>query len=239
MTPEHVCAHAMRAKHAMVSYADPRDIALVAEICQSVVLDNGAFTAWKRGGELDIPGYLEWAHKWLKHPAVEWCLIPDKIDGDERENARLVRDWPLRREFSVPVWHMHESLEYLRWLCNGFGRVALGSSGVYSAVGTSAWWTRMADAMSVVCDEDGMPTVKLHGLRMLDPTVFSHIPLASADSTNVARNIGIDSAWTGAYSPASRATRAQIMMERIEQHASAAFWHAPSSGVQQNLALLG
>jgi len=68
---------------------------------------------------------------------------------------------------------------------------------------------------------------------------YSHIPLSSADSTNVARNIGMDSALTGAYAPASRATRAQIMMERIEQHASAAFWHAPSSGEQQNLALLG
>ncbi|MGK9559302.1 hypothetical protein O6495_24055, partial [Salmonella enterica subsp. enterica] len=40
--------------------------------------------------------------------------------------------------------------------------------------------------------------------------------LASADSTNVARNIGIDSAWKGTYSPQSKETRAYVLAERIE-----------------------
>jgi len=42
--------------------------------------------------------------------------------------------------------------------------------------------------MEVCCDADGMPKTKLHGLRMLDPVIFSHMPLSSADSCNVARN---------------------------------------------------
>ncbi len=46
----------------------------------------------------------------------------------------------------------------------------------------------MAQAMAQACDL-GRPRVKLHGLRMLDVEVFSRLPLASADSTNVARNI--------------------------------------------------
>ncbi|EAX4635513.1 hypothetical protein A7K80_19270, partial [Salmonella enterica] len=51
--------------------------------------------------------------------------------------------------------------------------------------------------------------------------VFTHIPLSSADSTNVARNISIDKAWKGAYSPASKETRAFTLVERIESHNSA------------------
>jgi hypothetical protein len=39
--------------------------------------------------------------------------------------------------------------------------------------------------------------VRLHGLRMLNPEVFSRLPFASADSTNIGRNIGIDQAWRG------------------------------------------
>ncbi|HGF0958712.1 TPA: class I SAM-dependent methyltransferase [Yersinia enterocolitica] len=62
----------------------------------------------------------------------------------------------------------------------------------------------------------GQPITKLHGLRMLNPTIFTRLPLASADSTNVARNIGIDSAWKGTYSPQSKETRASILVERIE-----------------------
>lgn len=89
--------------------------------------------------------------------------------------------------------------------------------------------------MRVVTDDAGRPITKLHGLRMLDPTVFSHFPFSSADSTNVARNIGIDSAWTGPYAPRSRYTRALIMMERIELHASAARWSGEGAGKNQDL----
>ena len=65
----------------------------------------------------------------------------------------------------------------------------------------------MAETMNAICT-DGLPACKLHGLRMLDPEVFTRLPLASADSTNIARNIGIDSAWTGAYMPPSKESRA-------------------------------
>lgn len=69
-----------------------------------------------------------------------------------------------------------------------------------------------------ICDERGVPKVKLHGLRMLRPELITVIPLASGDSTNVARNIGIDSAWKGTYTPATKETRAAVLVERIERY---------------------
>ena len=57
---------------------------------------------------------------------------------------------------------------------------------------------------------------------MLNPVIFSKLPLSSADSTNVARNIGIDSAWKGTYQPKSKETRAVVLTERIESYNSAA-----------------
>ena len=102
--------------------------------------------------------------------------------------------WPFPG-FGVPVWHLHESLDRLDLLANAYSLVALGSSGEYASPDSPKWWARMAEVMECVCI-DGQPVTKLHGLRMLDPTILAHLPLASADSTNVARNIGLDSRWT-------------------------------------------
>ena len=78
--------------------------------------------------------------------------------------------------------------------------------------------------MNAICDEDGLPITKLHGLRMLNPEVFSRLPLASADSTNIAKNVGIDSAWRGTYQPVNKDARAQIIRGRIEAYQSAQYW---------------
>lgn len=216
---------ALRGHHAMVSYAHPRQIAQAAEIRQSLVLDNGAFTAWRSGKPHDFSGFQDWAALWLKHPAVDWALIPDVIDGNEAANDALLAAWDLPMAISVPVFHLHESLERLERLVGTYPRVALGSSGRYGNPGTPEWWQRIADVMRVACDAEGMPRCKLHGLRMLNPTLFSRLPLSSADSTNVARNIGTDQAWTGPYAPASKPVRA-IMMDRIESQ------RAPIAGLR-------
>jgi hypothetical protein len=238
MTPAADMVKAFAGRHGMVSFEHPDQIENAAEVCQSVVLDNGAFSAWKSGRPHHFKGYALWAEQWVRHPAVDWCVIPDVIDGDEDANDALLNIWPLSRSVSVPVYHMHESLDRLERLCNDYPRVALGSSGKWADPGSVNWWARMAEVMSACCDDDGIPITKLHGLRMLDPVIFSHLPLSSADSCNVARNVGIDQAWNGPYAPRSRAMRALIMMERIEAHASASRW-SPSMGVQHNLELFG
>lgn len=239
MTPVADMIEAFKKRHAMVSFQDSRQIEVATEICQSVVLDNGAFSAWRAGKEHDFEGYMEFAYKWIKHPCVEWCVIPDVIDGDAAANDRLISKWPLSSKYSVPVYHLHEPIARLTMLARDFPRVALGSSGEFSEPGSVKWWTRMAEVMNAVCDSDGFPRCKLHGLRMLDPVIFSHLPLSSADSCNVARNVGIDKAWNGPYAPASRAQRALILMDRIEAHGSARRWCHESSGVQQNMELMG
>jgi len=43
----------------------------------------------------------------------------------------------------------------------------------------------MNEAMRTICDDAGQPPCRLHGLRMLDPDVFTQFPFASADSTNI------------------------------------------------------
>lgn len=209
-------------RHAFVSFARPEDIEAAAEVCQSFALDNGAFSVWRKGGELDVDGYIKWAGHWSKHPGFDFAVIPDSIDGGEAENDLLLREWDDDIP-GVPVWHLGESLGRLRRLCNCFGRVALGSSGAWSTPGTPEWWWRISDAMRTITDPTGRPICKLHGLRMLNPEIFSRIPLASADSTNAVMNSGSLSRF-GIYKPPSTWQRAEVIAERIESHNSAPLW---------------
>jgi hypothetical protein len=212
----------------MVSFGDPRQMSLVADACQSFAFDNGAFGAWRAGKPIiDWGDYYDFVREWDQSPGFDFALMPDVIDGTEQDNDELLQFWPndVRVE-SCPVWHLHESLDRLETLCGNWSRVALGSSGEYAQVGTKRWWNRMAEAMTACCDSEGRPMTKLHGLRMLDPKVFTMFPFASADSTNVARNIGIDQAWTGSYLPTNKAGRGIVIADRIEAFNSARFWEA-------------
>ena len=218
-------ARFLMGRHALVPFPRQDDMGAVADLCQSFVFDNGAFSVWKRGAVLDVPGYMAWVSDWCRHPGFEWALIPDEITGDEQANDALIstfEDADLGR-YGVPVWHLHESLDRLARLCDEWPTVALGSSGQWATPGTAGWWARMSEAMDAICDEHGRPAARLHGLRMLDPEVFTRLPLASADSTNAAVNCGALSRF-GMYPAPTAGQRAQVIAERIEANNSAHIW---------------
>lgn len=221
---------ALKGRHACISFANPSAVAICSEICQSYILDNGAFSAWRAGKPFDIGGFAAFIQTWHRDPGCDWYLMPDVIDGGADENSQIRGEWHnlVGSEIwskGVPVWHLDEPLDVLRDFMNfPVGRVALGSSGDYAQIGTRQWWERMTEAMDILTDEMGRPVVKIHGLRMLDPEIFGHFPFASADSTNVAQNIGIDSAWRGTYTPASKYMRALVIMDRVESAPVARAW---------------
>jgi hypothetical protein len=209
-------------RHVLIPFGRQDDLGSALEFSQTFCLDNGAYSHWKAGhGKIDFDEYLLWAQSLRKHPAFDWALIPDIIDGSEQDNLDWVLKWIRSgtKAKGVPVWHLHESLDYLEWLVNGFDIVALGSSGDYKTPGTKKWWKRMSEAMSVACFDSGKPKCKLHGLRMLDPEIFSRLPLSSADSTNAAVNCN-RLARFGMYTPATSSQRAAVIADRVEKHNS-------------------
>lgn len=217
-------ARFLRGRHALVPFFRQEDMGAVAERSASFVFDNSAFSIWKTGGVLDVPGYIRWCETWARHPGLDWCLIPDTIEGGEAENDALLREWPAAlRTKGVPVWHLHEPVARLARLCQGWPTVALGSSGDYSSPGTLRWWRRMDEAMQAACDDQGRPLARLHGLRMLNPEIFTKLPLTSADSTNAAVNSGSLGRF-GMYLPPTSSQRAAVIADRIEAHNSAPVW---------------
>jgi hypothetical protein len=224
ITPAIAAARAISGGHAFISFRNPEQLSLALELVQTFACDNGAFSAWRDGAPIKSwKKYYEWIEELKRHPAFDFAVIPDVIDGDEADNDALLAEWPHGTITGAPVWHLHESLERLDRL-SAWPRLCLGSSGKFSTIGTTEWWSRMAQAMEVVCDKAGRPRCKLHGLRMLDPQVFTEFPFASVDSTNIGRNVGLDSRWTGPYSPASKDARALVIRERIEAYQSPGTW---------------
>ena len=238
ITPATSARTAITGGHAFISFRYPEQFGLALEVCQSFAVDNGAFSAWKSGKPVtDWSRYYVWVAEIQRYPSFDFAVIPDVIDGDEKANDALIDEWPWKTRHAhvgVPVWHMHESIGRLQRLAHAWPRICIGSSGQYATVGTAKWWGRIAEAMNAITDKQGLPVTKLHGLRMLNPEVFSRLPMASADSTNIAQNIGIDSAWNGTYQPVNKDARAQVIRGRIEAHQAITFWN--KQAVQMEIA---
>jgi hypothetical protein len=167
-----------------VSFAEPRDVTVVHQIGQSVMLDNGAFTIWKQGGTPDWDAWASWVEPWLDY-STTWVVLPDVIDGTEEENDRLMRVfWNIP---GAPVWHLHESLDRLKRLCDYTNRVCFGSSGAYATVGSDAWHRRIEEAFNAISDPAGRVNNWIHMLRGMSLS-GSHYPFSSVDSTDIARN---------------------------------------------------
>lgn len=171
-------------KHFCVSHSSPNDVAVCHSIGQSVMLDNGAFSAWRVGRPTNWPKYYAWVEPWLDYRTT-WAVIPDVIGDSEADNDALLDQWPFGQR-GAPVWHMHEPIKRLLMLAERWDRICIGSSGDYSVVGSPHWCGRMNAAMNDLCG-DGPAPVWLHMLRGM-ALVGSGYPFSSVDSTNVARN---------------------------------------------------
>lgn len=173
---------------AFVSFARPDQVKQCFDFADKVAFDNGAFSAWKQGISINWDAFYKWVWQWYWHPKLEFFVIPDTVEGGEKENDELINKLPRAiREKAAPVWHLHESLDRLKHLAGQWPRICLGSSGEFAAIRTERWHRRMDQAFEIISGVRNPPMV--HGLRMLDGRVMGNYPLTTADSTNLACNV--------------------------------------------------
>ena len=191
-----IAAEIWRKHHAMISFARPEQLDIAAEFASSFALDNGAFSLWRAGQRRPAwDTYYRWVGAWRSHPGFDFAVIPDVIDGTEEENDDLLAEWPFFD--GVPVYHLHESLDRLVRLTNSYSRstrIEWSVSQHLHPLGRD----RMLQIMTLLCDDGGLPTVELHGLRML------------------ARNVNRDVKWSGTFAPRTKAARAITLRDRVE-----------------------
>lgn len=176
----------MAGEHFCVSFARPDNADVCEAIGQSVLWDNGAFSVWTKGAQIDEAALYDWLEPRLYHP--HRAIVLDRIGGDVDDQREMTKRWPMPRDCSWPVWHLDKPLDYLAELADEWPGVCLGSAGEYWQIGSSAWMRRMDITFEFLVRRGRLPW--LHGLRMLGQVAAW--PLASADSTNVAQNHGRD-----------------------------------------------
>jgi hypothetical protein len=159
-----------------------------------LLVDNGAFSLHKKGiSARDAAyqdGYEEWAADILERCPQAIAVVPDVIGGTEEENAELVNTTGLDTDRAMAIWHMHESLRYLRYLCASFNYIGIGSSGQYWKVGTPEWHARMREAFAAIDSwEKGQGAYIRPRIHLMRAQAEAHkYPVDSSDSTNVAVN---------------------------------------------------
>lgn len=174
----------LRGEHFCVSFFRPDNLKTCLKIGQSVMFDNGAFSAKTLGVAFDIDGFYRWLDPILGHP--NWAVVPDVIDGSVEQQKEMVKTWPFGKQYGIPVWHLGLSLDYLLEIVDDWGKVCLGSAGQYWQVGSPSWEARMDEVFDTLSKKHSrLPWT--HGLRMLGQGL-GRWPLSSADSTNVAVN---------------------------------------------------
>lgn len=173
----------MAGKNFCVSYAHPNDADWCMIHGQSIMWDNGAFSAYKSGAKFDPNAFARWVEPRLGHP--HWAVIPDVIDGDVEQQREMVNDWPHPKELSAPVWHMALPIDWLLELADKWPRLCFGSSGAFWQVGSPSWERRADEAWNALERRGLRPWVHmLRGLALSG----ERWPFASADSVNVAIN---------------------------------------------------
>jgi hypothetical protein len=81
ITPEASTAQILARRYAMVSFAHPDQIELIADACQSFALGNGAFSACRAGIPVAVwTAFYEWVKLWQQHPGFDWFFTPIGIE---------------------------------------------------------------------------------------------------------------------------------------------------------------
>jgi len=148
---------------ALVPYLAPLHMDIVRNVCTRFVLDNSAFTAWKQNIAIDFDKYGQWVETFTADEKFDWCIIPDVIGGSEEANDDLVRAWDDKIP-GVPVFHLHQDPKRFFRLAERFPIIGIGGSHIFPNLGSRSWWTRMTELMDTICDDQGQPPAKIHGL---------------------------------------------------------------------------
>ena len=193
----------LEGKSFCVSYMRPEQLNETIELVgkdEILILDNGAFTAWKKGFTLDDAwwnGYYAWANDAMDRCPNAVCVIPDVINGNEAENLQLVAEAIKGNKIKYPeramaIWHMNESFEQLEKLFRIFNFIGFGSCADVDIAKNkpgSAYMEKIKEAWAFMGYWEmkyGIEKPWIHMMRGLG--VLHKIGFDSADSCNIAMN---------------------------------------------------
>ena len=150
-------------------------------------LDSGAFSAWTQKVEINIQDYIKFIkqHKDVIDVYANLDVIgiggnqPNQLTAKRTlENQKIMEEGGLK---PLPCFHFGEPLKYLEYYVKKYDYMALGVAG---NVGKKLIPWLNTCFSEYICDEKGMPKIKIHGFAVTSLPLMLRYPWYSVDSTS-------------------------------------------------------
>lgn len=143
-------------------------------------LDSGAFSAETQGAKIDIQEYIDFIKE---HQDVIEVYANLDVIGDPVgtwKNQKIMERAGLS---PLPTFHYGTDLKWLkRYLSTGYDYIALGGMVPISTPNLQLWLDDLFP--NHLCDEAGMPVIKVHGFGLTSLRLMLRYPWWSVDSTS-------------------------------------------------------
>lgn len=145
----------------------------------SLFLDSGAFSAWSKGVKIDIDEYINFIKAHEKY--LEVYAVLDEIGDPVKtlENQNYMEKKGLK---PLPCFHYGEDTKYLKDYIKKYDYIALGGMVPISTTQLIQWLDLLFTEH--ICDEKGVPKVKVHGFGLTSIPLLIRYPWYSVDSTS-------------------------------------------------------
>lgn len=151
----------------------------------NVILDSGAYSAWRSGKPVNLDAYCTYLLKncdWIgSYVALDVIMPgnPEEAAAQSFKNYEYMRGKGLD---PIPVFHVGEDISWLhRMLDAGATYIGLSASSLVSRNKVDDWY---ATAWSHLVTADGLPVVKAHAFGEGRLQSLKRFPWYSADSTS-------------------------------------------------------
>ena len=143
-------------------------------------LDSGAYSAWSQGKEIDINDYINFIKE--HHEVIDVYANLDVIGDPDAtwKNQMIMEKEGLD---PLPVFHYGENEKWLiKMLKKGYDYISLGGMVPISTTDLMHWLDHLYK--TYLCDDKGMPIVKVHGFGLTSLRLMLRYPWYSVDSTS-------------------------------------------------------
>lgn len=144
------------------------------------MLDSGAYSAYTKGVTIDIDDYCDFI---VKHKDVIDHYIVLDVIGDAEKTLEAQKYMESKGLMPLPAFHQGSDFKYLDYYVENYDYICISPSPLaYSAGGSKMvnWLDKcFADH---VCDENGYPKCKVHGLGLTTVSMLLRYPWYSVDS---------------------------------------------------------
>ncbi len=152
---------------------------------EKVFLDSGAFSAWSKGVEIDMPKYCRYIQENADIIRVEDdAIVASVLDsiGDDLgtyKNQKAMEKLGVR---PLPCFHFGEDPRYLEYYVANYSYITLGGMVAQSTKALHMWLDDIWD--KYLTDGAGRPKTKVHGFGLTTPVLMKKYPWWSVDSSS-------------------------------------------------------